>query len=94
MKTTKSQQKLIAAQAEVKRLWNLMCEYDGIAIDSKFVVFSSTNPYATEYNNAVITLREATVNERKNAARRAKHDAYKSCGMTRVVGGLGGVYYE
>jgi len=82
MKTTKSQQKLIAAQAEVKRLWNLMCEYD------------ATNPYATEYNNAVITLREATVNERKNAARRAKHDAYKSCGLTRVVGALGGVYYE
>jgi len=94
MKTTKSQQKLIAAQSQVKLLWNCACDYDAIDRESKFVVFSTANPFTTEYNNAVIALREATVNERKNAARRAKHDAYKSCGLTRVVGALGGVYYE
>lgn len=30
----------------------------------------------------------------KNAQRRAIHDAYTSCGMTRVRGNLGGTYYE
>jgi len=32
--------------------------------------------------------------DRKNAARRAKHQAYTDCGMKRVKGALGGVYYE
>lgn len=32
--------------------------------------------------------------DRKNAARRAKHAAYRDCGMVRVRGALGGVYYE
>jgi hypothetical protein len=31
---------------------------------------------------------------KRNAARRAKHAAYTSCGMKRVRGALGGVYYE
>jgi hypothetical protein len=32
--------------------------------------------------------------DKKNAARRAKHQAYTDCGMKRVRGALGGVYYE
>ena len=32
--------------------------------------------------------------DRKNDARRAKHEVYKSLGLTRVVGACGGVYYE
>lgn len=32
--------------------------------------------------------------DRKNAARRAKHQAYLSAGMTRVRGAQGGIYYE
>lgn len=32
--------------------------------------------------------------EKKNAARRAKHDALTSLGLKRVKGALGGVYYE
>ena len=32
--------------------------------------------------------------ERKNAARRARHQAYLDCGMKRVKGSLGGTYYE
>lgn len=31
--------------------------------------------------------------DRKNAARRAKHQAYLDCGMVRVKGNLGGTYY-
>ena len=33
-------------------------------------------------------------NQRKNAARRAKHQAYLDCGLKRVRGALGGIYYE
>lgn len=32
--------------------------------------------------------------DRKNAARRAKHQAYLDCGLKRVRGALGGIYYE
>ena len=33
-------------------------------------------------------------NDRRNAQRRANHAAYLDCGMKRVKGALGGVYYE
>ncbi len=32
--------------------------------------------------------------KRKNAARRARHQAMKDLGLVRVRGALGGVYYE
>lgn len=41
------------AQTNVSRLWNLMCDEDGIPTDSKFVVFSPANRYSAEYNKAV-----------------------------------------
>jgi hypothetical protein len=41
------------AQVEVKRLWNLMCGWDSIAVDSPFVTFSSTNPFSKDYNKAM-----------------------------------------
>lgn len=31
---------------------------------------------------------------KNNQARRARHQAYLDCGMIRVRGALGGVYYE
>lgn len=91
---TKSQKKLMEAKAEVSRLWKLKCEADGVSPDSQFVVFTPANPYDAEYNAAVIRYQERLVAERKNAARRAKHAAYTSCGLVRVKGALGGVYYE
>jgi hypothetical protein len=36
--------------------------------------------------------RKAT--RKRNFAARAKHEAYTSCGMKRVRGSLGGIYYE
>jgi len=45
--------KLQKAQAEVTRLWNLMCAEEGVPVDTKFVVFTSTNSHATAYNLAV-----------------------------------------
>jgi len=45
--------KLEKAQVEVKRLWNLMLEWDGISPDAMFVVFSDSNPFSKDYNNAV-----------------------------------------
>lgn len=44
---------LIAAYAEVKILWNRMCRADGIDPKSKFVAFSTSNPYAAQYNEAM-----------------------------------------
>ena len=38
--------------------------------------------------------RRALKAERKNEARRGRHDAYVSCGLKRVRGAQGGVYYE
>ena len=45
--------KLQKAQKEVTRLWNLMCEEEGVPVDAKFVVFNSTNKYSVKYNEAV-----------------------------------------
>ena len=50
---TNSQKAIQAAQAEVSRLWILMCDEEGVAHDAKFVVFNSTNSVAVEYNAAV-----------------------------------------
>lgn len=36
----------------------------------------------------------AKARKRKNAARRARHQAMKDLGLVRVRGALGGVYYE
>jgi hypothetical protein len=50
MSTPKS---LEAAQRSVSRLWNKMCEEEGVPVDSKFVVFTSTNKFSVRYNKAV-----------------------------------------
>ena len=34
----------------MKALWIKSCRFDGIPIDSKFVVFSDDNPYQVRYN--------------------------------------------
>ncbi len=57
-----------AAQAEVTRLWDLMCRKDGVDPASKFVVFASNNPYAVEYNEAMATFQT----ERKQALKAAR----------------------
>ena len=88
MKLTKSQQKVIDTKAAAKRVWILMCEHDGIDPDSKFVVFSNSNPFAKQYSDAQDLYYAAVKAERKNQARRMKHDAFKSCGLNRVVGAL------
>lgn len=49
---------------------------------------------ASMLNIAEADARERARKDRKNAARRAKHQAYLDCGMKRVRGALGGVYYE
>jgi ribosomal protein S27AE len=41
------------AVTNIKDLWIKACQYDNIPADSKFVNFSSTNPYATLYNQAM-----------------------------------------
>lgn len=93
MKLTKSQQKVETLRAEAKRLWALKCEHDGIDPNSKFVVFSTDGYLNQEYNDVVTRLQAAVKAEKRNAARRARHEAYRSCGMTRVCVN-GKVFYE
>lgn len=40
----------------VMNLWNKMCKHDNIDTKSSFVTFSASNPYAKEYNEAMIVL--------------------------------------
>jgi hypothetical protein len=37
---------------------------------------------------------EALIRRERNAARRARHQAFTDCGLKRVKGALGGTYYE
>lgn len=43
-------------QQKTRALWQRACRYDGIPPDSKFVVFSESNPYVDGYNVAVRAL--------------------------------------
>ena len=45
-------------------------------------------------NNEAERIKREKRNARARAARRARADAYDSCGMVRVRGNLGGTYYE
>ena len=83
-----------AAQAEVKRLWNLMCVADGIDPHSKFVVFADANPHAIAYNEAMAAFQLIRKRINRNTLRRERHAVMTSLGMKRVKGSLGGVYYE
>lgn len=52
--------KTITGWANTARvLWLKACEFDGIAPESKFVVFSEGNKYAKFYNQAMTQLFEA-----------------------------------
>jgi len=93
MKITKSQRNLIAAKAECDRLWRLCCIADGIGTDSKFIVFSDENPYTVEYNEAAAKFLQARKREAANQARRARHEAYTSCGL-KAVRVNGKTFYE
>lgn len=42
-----------ANMAEIKRLWKLMCQAEGVPVNTAFVVFSDKNPYQTRYYAAV-----------------------------------------
>ena len=43
----------VLMRARVAELWRNMCSHDGIDPESRFVVFSPTNPYAAEYHEEV-----------------------------------------
>jgi hypothetical protein len=47
----------------IPQLWQLACQYDGIAPESKFVVFSQDNPFARKYNFAMLCARLAAGSE-------------------------------
>lgn len=41
---------------QVKMLWNKMCRHDDVDPVSTFVVFSDSNPFAADYNEAMAKL--------------------------------------
>lgn len=41
------------AKERAAELWIKMCQWDGASPDSRFVVFSETNPYQAEYDAAM-----------------------------------------
>lgn len=50
---------------------------------------------ATTYHDEAETLRRMyRTQSRKNRARRERDDVMRSCGLVRVVGALGGIYWE
>ena len=57
----------LAAFAKVKILWTRMCKADGIDPTSNFVVFSDSNPYAKEYNEAMASYQAAVTGQKVNA---------------------------
>jgi hypothetical protein len=67
-------------------------EYTAKQLGIEGYSYSEQRDAATKTIDAA-NLEQAT-KDRKNAARRAKHQAYTDCGMKRVRGALGGVYYE
>lgn len=42
----------------VKSLWNKMCAHDKVDPKGTFVVFSNSNPFAADYNDAMAALQE------------------------------------
>lgn len=95
MKLTKKEAAdLNANQALVRATWAAACEFDGISPDSRFVVFSNTNPHATRHNELMGEFLKLRNRIARNATHRERHAAMTSLGLKRVKGSLGGVYYE
>jgi hypothetical protein len=50
-----------AGEYTARKLWEAACKHDAIPPDSKFVVFSKTNPFASMLNQARIQVEEARI---------------------------------
>lgn len=58
------------------------------------VDFGNAEEAACEARTAVHLLRKERANAKARANRAARVDAYRSCGLVRVRGSLGGTYWE
>lgn len=92
--TAKERDQFLIAEARVRGLWRLLCEFDGIDPTSKFVVFSPDNLHRVAHNAAMKELFALRKRIEKNARRRERHQILTDTGLKRVRGALGGVYYE
>ena len=90
----KEADQLNAMKRDIRDSWTVACNHDGIAPDSKFVVFSDDNPAAKRHNELMGEYFKLRNRIMHNVARRDRHAAYKAAGMKRVKGALGGIYYE
>lgn len=50
---------IVGLQNTVRALWRKACEFDGVTVDAKFVVFSDGNKFARFLDNAQTQLIEA-----------------------------------
>ena len=73
-KITKSQQRVQDTKKEVDRLWQCMCEYDGVppTVATSFK-FSNDNPFPIKFFIASMLHMAALGAERKNKARREEN---------------------
>lgn len=92
--TQKEADTLNGMKADVKALWVLACQHDGVPTDSKFVVFSNDNQNAMGHNRAMLEFIKTRNRIAHNMARRERHATMKDLGINRVRGAQGGVFYE
>ena len=50
---------------EIKRLWDAACKHDGIPRDSKFVVFSESNPYTKKHDKLLRFIQMSAIEHEK-----------------------------
>lgn len=92
--TKKETDQLNAAKASVRKLWLAACEEAGVPATSPFVVFENSSEAAKAHNLAMGEYFKLVNRFNRNVTRRERHAAMKDMGLKRVVGALGGVYYE
>lgn len=66
-----------------------MCHDDGGVIPYGYCTWCGCRPLSDEQQR-----KDRATKDQKNAARRARHQAYTDLGMVRVRGSQGGTYYE
>jgi hypothetical protein len=92
--TAKETKALETAKHNAAVAWSKACLEANVPSNASFVAFDFSKPMAQASNAAAAELLKVRNRVVKNAARRARNQAMRDLGLTRVVGNLGGVYWE
>lgn len=90
----KEAKQLKAAKAAVLAQWKKACFTQGLPADSKFVIFAEDNVDAIEHNFLMHNFIQLRNRIARNVARRESAALRRDLGLKRVVGSLGGIYFE